>query len=119
MKKVFVLALSLALVGTNAAFAHAHLLSEKPADKATVSTAPTVLMLKFSEGVALGFTGVKVTGPGMTVIATGTGSLDPKEDSLLTIPVSGKLAAGLYTVAWHALSTDGHKTSGTYSFTVK
>jgi hypothetical protein len=35
------------------------------------------------------------------------------------VPLTGALARGLYTVAWHALANDGHKTHGTYSFTVK
>ena len=31
---------------------------------------------------------------------------------------SGPLAAGTYKVEWHAVSTDTHKTQGSYSFTV-
>jgi methionine-rich copper-binding protein CopC len=37
----------------------------------------------------------------------------------LSVPVIGTLQPGIYTVEWHALSTDGHKTTGSYSFTVK
>lgn len=119
MKSSLVGALALALFATTPAFAHARLLGETPADKAMLTTAPTVLTLKFSEGVALKFSGVKVTGPGQALVSLGTESLDPKDDALLTVPLMGTLAPGLYTVAWHALSTDGHKTTGTYSFTVK
>ena len=119
MKSSLVAALALTLIATAPAFAHAHLLAEMPADKAVLTTAPTILTLKFSEGVALKFSGVKVTGPNHAVVAQGTESLDPKDDALLTVPLMGPLAPGLYTVAWHALSTDGHKTTGTYSFTVK
>jgi len=35
------------------------------------------------------------------------------------VPVTGTLADGSYTVDWHALSGDGHKTHGSYTFTVK
>jgi methionine-rich copper-binding protein CopC len=35
------------------------------------------------------------------------------------VPITGILAAGTYQVSWHALSNDGHKTKGTYSFVVK
>ena len=103
----------------SAAFAHAHLLAETPAAKAVVTPAPTALLLKFSEAVELRFTGVKVTGPNHEPVALGTASLDPKDDTKLTVPLAGTVAAGVYTVAWHALSKDGHKTNGTYSFTVK
>lgn len=119
MKKVLALAFSLALAGTSSAFAHAHLLSQTPADKAIVTAAPTELTLKFSEGVALKFTGVQVTGPDKAAVALGAESLDPKDNTLLLVPLTGKLAAGVYTVAWHVLSTDGHKTNGSYTFTVK
>lgn len=119
MKTTLALAIGLGLLGTTAAFAHAHLVTATPADKAVVAAAPGALTLKFSEGVALKFTGVTVNGPGGATIALGAGSLDPKDDTLLTVPLSGPLAAGAYTVLWHALSTDGHKSSGSYGFTVK
>ena len=115
MKK-YVLAAALVLLASPA-FAHAHLLSETPADGATV-TGPTGLVLTFSEGLVLKFTGITITGPnGGTDI--GSSSLDPKDDKVLDVTLIAPLAAGSYTVAWHALSTDGHKTAGTYTFTVK
>jgi methionine-rich copper-binding protein CopC len=119
MKMLPILALTNALFGTTTAFAHAHLISAVPADKAVVTTAPTVLTLKFSEGVTLKFTGVEVTGPDKKAVSLGAESLDPKDDTLLTVPLAGGLGAGSYSVAWHALSTDGHKSSGTFTFTVK
>lgn len=112
-----VLAAALALVASPA-FAHAHLLSERPAANATVA-APKQLVLTFSESVELKFTGIKVTGPNNTDVALGTGSLDPKHDTILMVPLTAPIEAGAYTVAWHALSKDGHKTTGTYGFTVE
>ncbi len=103
---------------TGAAFAHAHLKSAVPAAGSTVSTAPTELDLGFSEGVNLKFTGIKVTGPGKAAVPLGEAML-MGGDTTLMVPVSGTLGAGVYTVAWHALSTDGHKTNGTYTFTVQ
>ena len=117
MNRLLVAALVAAIA--TPAFAHAHLLSEVPADKAVVTVAPTLLTLKFSEGVSLRFTGVTVTGPSNAAVKVGTESLDPKDDTQLTVPLDGSLGAGVYTVVWHALSTDGHKTTGTYTFTVK
>jgi copper resistance protein C len=118
MKNALILSLGLAFAGTVAS-AHAHLIAEVPANNAVVTVAPTALQLSFSEGVALKFTGVKIIGPNKAVVATSAASLDPKDDTKLTVPVSGVLTAGVYTVDWHALSTDGHKTHGRYTFTVK
>jgi methionine-rich copper-binding protein CopC len=103
---------------TGQAWAHAHLTSATPAAGATVAAAPTELDLTFSEDVNLKFTGVKVTGPGKASVKTGEPMLMGGKTTVM-VPIAGTLAAGVYTVAWHALAADGHKTSGTYSFTIK
>jgi copper resistance protein C len=38
---------------------------------------------------------------------------------VLIVPISKALAAGAYTVHWHAVSVDTHHTQGTFEFTVK
>ncbi|MFT4000454.1 MAG: copper homeostasis periplasmic binding protein CopC [Rhizobium sp.] len=108
-------ALSIAFAGQ--AMAHAHLKSAVPAADSTVKAAPSELDLTFSEGLNLKFSGIKITGPGKMAVKTGEASLMDK-DATLMVPVTDKLAPGKYTVEWHALSTDGHKTNGSYSFTV-
>jgi methionine-rich copper-binding protein CopC len=40
-------------------------------------------------------------------------------EATLTVPLQSALPPGAYTVKWHVLSTDGHKTEGSYSFMVK
>jgi len=50
-------------------------------------------------------------------VKTGEGML-MNDGTTLMVPVTDKLAPGKYTVEWHALSTDGHKTNGTYGFTI-
>ncbi|MBB3590530.1 hypothetical protein FHX08_000874 [Rhizobium sp. BK529] len=105
---------SIALAGQ--AFAHAHLKSSEPADKAAVA-APTELDLTFTEEVNLKFSGVAMTGPDKQQIKLGEGMLMEGNKELM-VPVSGKLAPGSYTVDWYVLSTDGHKSNGTFSFTV-
>jgi methionine-rich copper-binding protein CopC len=112
-----VAAISLAV--TTPAFAHAHLASAEPASGATVTVAPAELDLTFSEGVNLKFTGIKLAGPGKAATALGKPSLMEGDDTMLMVPVTGTLVPGTYTVTWHALSTDGHKTTGSYSFTLK
>lgn len=100
------------------AFAHAHLESSVPADKAVVKTAPTELDLTFSEELNPKFTGITVTGPDQKAVKTGEAML-MDDDQMLMVPVSDTLTPGIYTVEWHALSADGHKSKGKYSFTVK
>ena len=85
--------------------------------KTPPAASPTALSLKFSESVVLKFTGVTLTGPSGAV-SLGAASLDPKDGSVLVVPLPPSLPAGGYAVAWHALSSDGHKTTGSYSFTV-
>jgi copper resistance protein C len=117
----FVRMLSLAAAATLAiagqAFAHAHLKSSVPADKASVAP-PSELDLTFSEGVNAKFSGIKVTGPKKEEVKLGKSMLMDGDQTLM-VPVSGTLEPGTYTVNWHALSNDGHKTNGSYTFTVK
>ncbi|AHK20893.1 CopC domain-containing protein YobA [Yersinia similis] len=101
------------------ALAHAHLKAETPAADATINAAPEALTLGFSEGIELSFSGVKVTGPDNNVVKTGDLKLDPVNNTQLILPIDHALTAGKYNVSWHVVSVDGHKTKGTYSFTVK
>ncbi len=100
------------------ALAHAHLTESAPADKATVATAPAELDLRFSEELDLKFSGVKIVGPDKASVKTGDAML-MDEGKTLMVPLSEKLGPGAYKVEWHVLSADGHKTTGTYGFTVK
>lgn len=104
---------------TGQALAHAHLKSAMPAVNGTVATAPSELDLKFSEELNLRFTGVRVTGPDKAAVMIGEAALGAGDDTTLVVPLAATLAAGTYEVDWHALSEDGHKTSGRYKFTVK
>lgn len=99
------------------ALAHAHLQAETPMAEATTAS-PASLTLSFSEGVELRFTTVVVKDPNGSAVMTGPNRLAPGNPKVLLVPVSGKLAPGRYTVDWRAVATDGHKTQGTYGFTV-
>lgn len=107
---------TLAMAGQ--AFAHAHLKTSTPADKSNVAAAPAAVTLSFTEGLNLKFSGVEVTGPQKAVVKTGDAALTD-HDKGLTVPLVGTLPPGAYTVEWHALSIDGHKTTGAFSFTIK
>jgi copper resistance protein C len=100
-------------------FAHAHLASAVPAAGSVVKTSPTELDLKFEEDIDLKFSGVKVIGPKNAAVATGAATMAKGADTTLVVPITTPLVVGDYVVSWHNLSKDGHKTKGTYKFTVK
>lgn len=83
------------------------------------SPPPQALTLTFSEGVELSFSGVTLTGPQNKPVATGKLARSDGNKAQLTLPMTEPLAAGEYTVEWHVVSVDGHKTKGQYHFSVK
>ncbi|MEX6211232.1 copper homeostasis periplasmic binding protein CopC [Providencia huaxiensis] len=101
------------------AFAHAHLKDQLPAEGAAVEQAPESITLSFSEGIEVNFTKVNIVGSEKNIVKTGKAALDPSNDTKVIVPVEDKLVAGKYDVNWSVVSVDGHKTKGTYSFTVK
>lgn len=106
------------LVMSVPAFAHAHLETATPAVDGTVAVSPAALDLHFTEGLNLPFTGVVLEDASGSEIATGEAKLKAGDDQTLIVPLSETLEAGQYLVIWHALSKDGHKSKGTYNFTV-
>lgn len=101
------------------ALAHAHLKQQSPAAGSQVAVAPQALTLQFSEGIEPAFSGVTVTGEDKHTIKTGAIALDDKDKTQLTVPLDQALSAGTYRVEWHVVSVDGHKTKGSYRFSVK
>jgi methionine-rich copper-binding protein CopC len=98
------------------ALAHAELVSATPAANSMATPPPTELRFKFSEGIEIKFTKVKVTGPDNKAIETSAPKLDPSDNTVLIVPLSAPLPDGKYTVDWQAVSADGHKTMGSYGF---
>jgi methionine-rich copper-binding protein CopC len=109
-----VLLLSLGLASP--AFAHARLVSATPAVNGMAMPPPTELRFKFSEGIEIKFTKVKVTGPSKKAVETGPAQLDPSDKTLLIVPLTAPLPDGKYIIDWQAVGADGHKTTGSYSF---
>lgn len=101
------------------AFAHAHLKDQLPAEGAAVEQTPESITLNFSEGIEVNFTKVSIIGPEKNIVKTGKAVLDPSNDTKVIVPIEDKLTSGQYDVNWSVVSVDGHKTKGTYRFTVK
>lgn len=98
------------------ALAHARLVSATPGNGATVP-APRTISLTFSERFAAPFSTVEVEdGRGRSVSLIKTVSEDGKT---LGGTFGAPLTAGAYRVTWAIAAADGHRMTGTYSFTVR
>ena len=105
------------LLGTSAN-AHAILTSSSPQANDSASS-PTEIRLNFSEGVIAKFSGLEVKDESGRPMAMGAATVDPKDKKQLVVPLATPLAAGRYTVNWHAVSEDTHRVTGQYSFKVE
>jgi methionine-rich copper-binding protein CopC len=98
------------------AWAHAHVTSSEPAAQATVE-APRAVRVTFDsvlEGALSKLTVVDAKGKAVT---NAKPELDAARKTLtLSVPA---LAAGDYQVNWVAVASDGHRTQGSFKFTVK
>jgi copper resistance protein C len=113
---VAVIALAVPLLPTPA-WAHAALQTANPAVY-TNGVSPAELRLDFSEALELAFSSVTLTGEDGTVIETGAPALDPADATVLIVPLTTALPAGAVKVEWKAAAADGHKSEGSYNFTV-
>jgi copper resistance protein C len=95
------------------ASAHASLTASKPADGATVTEAPANVELTFSEEVRRPSTVIVIAPDGKHVEIGPTQILN----ATAIQPLGGIATAGLYTVAYRVVSSDGHPVSGQLAFT--
>jgi copper resistance protein C len=119
MSRLTKLAAALLLLGASAspAFAHALLRKAIPGVGTTVHAAPATVTLLFSEGVEASFSSIAVTDAAGARFDSGAPQTAPGDEKTLSVALK-PLAAGTYTVEWHATSVDTHKTEGKFTFTV-
>jgi copper resistance protein C len=98
---------------TTTAEAHAKLDHSEPAAGSTVAASPGTVTLYFTEQLEPKFSGAEVRDAGGARVDTGTSV----SGSVVRVTVK-TLPAGNYSVAWHVLSVDTHKTKGTFAFRV-
>ncbi len=109
-------AFAVLLSSAGVAAGHAHLISSDPATGATVA-APKAVTLNFSEKLEKKFSGADLTKDGAPL--SSHSELEPKGGKTLVVSPGAPLSAGAYTVSWHAVSVDGHRTKGEVAFTVR
>lgn len=99
------------------AAAHDALVESNPAADSTVETLPEALTLTFSAALidGDGSTEIAVTDAEGTSVTDGPATVD---GAMVTQTLVSEAGAGAYDVLWKVVSSDGHPTSGEFSFTV-
>jgi methionine-rich copper-binding protein CopC len=115
---VAILGLLLGVLGSiimaTGADAHAALRSVSPKDGATVTTAPSQVVLTFNEPIGTSFATVTVVGP-QGAVSQGKPVVDGVSVSQA---LTTELANGTYTVSFRVVSEDGHPVSDKTAFTL-
>ena len=100
------------------AHAHAHLVTSVPAAGSDVAQAADI-RIDYTEPVDPAKTTVALTDAAGRAVALAAPTIDPARETTLVAHVQAPLAAGAYTVAWHAVAArNGHETQGTFGFKV-
>jgi len=116
LRKLLATALFL-LAATPMAFAHAHPTVSTPKPD-SIGPAPKVISVTFSEAIEPKFSSLKLVDAAGKSADSNASRPKPGDAKTLLLDVPS-LAPGAYTVQWSNVSTDGHKLSGEYKFTVK
>lgn len=111
-------ALGLGLAAT-AANAHPRLQASNPAPGAVLTTAPKDIRLNFSEDLVAPFTGLTLKNAAGKSIPTGKIAFLRGDTSKIVVPIGARLTPGTYNVAWHAVSVDTHRVTGSFSFKLR
>ena len=100
-------------ISATAAQAHAHLDHATPPVGSTVGSSPSHVSLTFTEKLEPKFSGGDVVSSSGSRVDRGSSA----SGNTISIGVKS-LPPGAYTVHWHALSVDTHKTQGSFTFHV-
>ena len=100
---------------TAQASAHAMLDHASPGAGAALGASPKMVVLDFSEALEPALSGATVIDAANHDVTASPAAVSGEE-----MKVALKLLVpGAYRVAWHAVSTDTHRTEGSYRFTVR
>lgn len=100
------------------AWAHAFLDHADPKVGGTVTTSPTQVKIWFTQNLEPIFSSVEVQDAQGQEVDKKDMHLDDKDKTLLIVSVP-PLPDGKYTVIWHAVSVDTHRTQGRFEFTIR
>jgi methionine-rich copper-binding protein CopC len=111
------LAVILCVAMQSQAWAHAFLDHAEPKVGSTITRPPTQIKLWFTQELEPVFSSVEVADAQGNEVDKKDMRLDDKDKTLMIVSVPS-LPDGTYTVTWHAVSVDTHRTQGHFQFTV-
>ncbi len=109
--------LTLGMTSAGSADAHATLLFADPTINGAVAATPAVITLVFDEPVTPGAAPVRLADVQGRALALGPAQAR-QGGRVVTVPVTARLARGLFTVAWQVIADDGDSVGGEYRFVV-
>ena len=113
-----VIVAALPLWGGASALAHAQLRFTAPAAGSTVQTAPGEVVVNFSDALESAFSSLAVRDAAGKRVDNADSHLDQNDKTTMRVSLP-PLQQGVYTVDWHAVSTDTHRVNGTFTFRVQ
>ena len=115
MRSLLVIAPMLGItLGATAALAHAHLSHANPPVDGRLDTAPTEVVLSYTEDLEPAFSAAEVTDSSGARVDQGKPQIS---GSTMSVALKS-IGPGTYHVHWHVLSVDTHKTEGNFTFHV-
>ena len=112
----FIAVAAVVALAAGPAAAHARLVSATPAPNATVAATRTI-SLTFSERSVPAFSGFDVVNAAGDKVAVRTSVA--RDGKTLTGRLARRLAPGAYRLDWRIASSDGHRMTGSYTFSVR
>jgi len=112
------LMVALFLAVQSPAWAHAFLDHAQPQVGSTVTNSPTEVKIWFTQELEPAFSSIEVKNAQGKEVDKKDVHVDAKDKSLLIVSLP-PLPAGKFTVAWHVVSVDTHRTQGHFEFTIK
>ena len=104
----------LLIVSAPVAHAHASLSQASPSAGSALTAAPQEVTLTFTDTLEAAFSNLTVTDASGIEVSQGKGQVNGNVMQVRLKPLS----AGIYKVKWRAISTDTHKTEGSFTFHV-
>lgn len=98
--------------------AHAKIESSEPTPDSALQTAPKAIRLHFNEALEPAFSKIELFDAQQLALALPKVTVDKEDPKTMSATVPA-LTSGRYSVRWSAMTHDGHKAKGQYSFTVK
>lgn len=114
-----VLIISLLLSLPQVSYSHAYLLETHPEETSVLTKSPTQVTLHFLGFLEHFFSKVKVYNSAGNEVSIKTKLVDREDGTIMGTKLNNGLTAGEYTVKWSIISKDGHKQSGSFTFTLK